>query len=256
MTKGAVERPATEGAGAQTETAIHGETIRHPTSWRGHMQLRRPVTMTLTDALMGAAALWLLFVVCGVPGQRSRAPGISLESTSLSRFAPSPRVDVAPYSVWYEELPQPRYVTPPLPEDTGFLGNPGDLEPLVNVPENAYASLGSATVYAIGLPQVLSLTEVTIAPGGDLTLANLGGSGLIVLEVGWLELAEQDGNALLTRSPLAEPTALHEAEGPLTIAPGDRLAFGPGATIVLRNRGENPARVLAASVVAMPGLDA
>ncbi len=213
--------------------------------------------MTLTDAMVVAAALWLLFVFCGVPGQRARAPGISWETRSASGLASSPGTSaIAPYSVSYQDVPQPRYVTPPCPEDDACFGNDSELALAVNDAVNVYAELGSAAVSATGLPQELSLTEVTIAPGGTLTLANLGGSGLIVVEVGWLELAERDGDALLTRSPLGEPPAPPDAESPATIAPGDRLAFGPGATIVLRNRGELAARVLAASVVAIPGLAA
>jgi hypothetical protein len=206
--------------------------------------------------MVGAAALWLLFVLVGLPGNRARPPVVTWESTSLASVSGGPvaAAELVPYSVGTQEVPQPRHVTPPLPDGNVHLG--GELAPVPVAAENVYASLGSATVYTIGLPQVLSLTEVTIAPGGDLTLANLGGSGLIVLEEGWLELVEREGNAILTRSPLAESPAPREAEGPATITPGDRLSFGPGATIVLRNRGEQPARVLAASVVAVPGIDA
>ncbi|MGH2617286.1 MAG: hypothetical protein ACRDJC_18800 [Thermomicrobiales bacterium] len=212
--------------------------------------------MTLTDAMVGAAALWLLFVLFGMPGNRARSPVVTWEETSLARISGGPAADVVPYSVWHQENPQPRYVTPPLPDADANLG--GEREPAseATAAEHVYAALGSATVAAIGLPQVLSLTEVTIAPGTDLTLANLDGSGLIVLEEGWLELAERGGNALLTRSPLVASPAAREIDSAATLAPGDRLSFGSGATIVLRNRGEHPARILAASVVAIPGLDA
>ncbi len=87
-------------------------------------------------------------------------------------------------------------------------------------------------------------------------MAPPGGSGLIVLRTGWLELAERDGDALLTRSPSAEAPAAREDEDLSTIAPGDRISFGPEATIVLRNRSEHHARVLTASVMPMPGMAA
>ena len=200
--------------------------------------------MTFTDAMIGAAALWLLFVLAGLPGQHGQRASVAREPAAFLTVPPNAVIDPVPYSVWHQDVPQPRHVTPPLPGANAAQA------------ETTYHALGSATVHAIGLPQVLSLTEVTIAPGGSLTLANLGGSGLIVLQSGWLELAERDGDALLTRSPLAESPAPREDEELPTLAPGDRLAFGPEATIVLRNRGENPAQLLTASVLATPGLAA
>ncbi len=208
--------------------------------------------MTLTDAMMGAAALWLLFVLCGTPGQRADTSVASWKKGAAMGITPNAGIDIAPYSVWYAETEQPRHVTPPLPENGVGRDDPGDAGSGAPLPENVYSSLGSATVSSVGLPQVLSLTEVTIEPGGRLTLTNPRGSGLIVVEAGWLELTERRGNALLSRAPLAESPALVEEESLPTMAPGDRLSFGPGATIVLVNRGEHPATVLAASVMAMP----
>lgn len=200
--------------------------------------------MTLTDVAIGAAALWLLFVLCGLPGQRGEGAAGVADAGAFLAVAPDTRLVPAPYSVWHEEAPLARHVTPPLPGDDATAAGV------------AYNPLGSAPVRALGLPQMLSLTEVTIAPGGELALANLGGSGVIVLQSGWLELAEQEGDARLTRSPLAESTAPREDEGPPTLAAGDRLTFGPGATIVLRNRGEHPAQLLTAFVLARPGFAA
>ena len=198
--------------------------------------------MTLTDAAIGAAALWLLFVLSGLPGQWGNRAASADDPAALATFAPAARLAPVPYSVWQEDRPQPRHVTPPLP-DSGS-----------SSPEVAYNALGSTRVRAIGLPQALSLTEVTIAPGGALALSNLGGSGVIVLQTGWLELTTLDGDARLTRSPLAAAPAPRDDEGAPTLAPGDRLAFGPGADIVLRNRGDHPAQLLTASVLARPGL--
>jgi len=61
----------------------------------------------------------------------------------------------------------------------------------------------------------------------------------------------RDWDALLTRSLSAAASAAREDERLLTIAPGDRISFGPEATIELRNRGENTAQLLATSVVAI-----
>jgi hypothetical protein len=166
------------------------------------------------------------------------------DSAALLTVAPAARLAPLPYSVWHEDLPQPRHVTPPLPD----IGS--------SSPETTYNALGSTPIRAIGLPQVLSLTEVTIAPGGTLELSNLGGSGVIVLQTGWLELTTLDDDARLTRSPLAAAPAPRDDDGAPTLSPGDRLAFGPGADIVLRNRGEHPAKLLTASVLARPGFAA
>lgn len=209
--------------------------------------------MTLTDALMAAAALWLLFVFCGVPGQRPRTTAISWERPFASGITASAgsSTGATPYSVAQREIARPRHVTPPLPETDAVVTIVGD-----GISGNAYAALGSTTVQAIGQPQVLSLTEVTIEPGRTLTLANLGGSGLIVLDVGWLELTECSGNTRLTRSPAGAAPPSPEADSGPTLSAGDRIAFGPGATIVLRNAGEDVAQLLAASVVAIPALAA
>ncbi len=212
--------------------------------------------MTLTDAMIGAAALWLLFVACGAPGHRAGTPAVSGNTSDAAAHARAQQLDVVPYSVWHQDDPQPRYVTPPLPAAAESIDDRDGLSEEETVPENVYSSLGSTAVSGIGMPQVLSLTEVTIEPGSTLTLVNLGGSGLIVLQSGWLELAERDGNAVLTRSPGGESPGM-DTEGSLpTIGSGDHLSFGPGATIVLRNRGEHPARILTASVLAIPGLAA
>ena len=200
--------------------------------------------MTLTDAALGAAALWLLFVLSGLPGQWGDRAAMADDPAALLTVAPAARLAPLPYSVWREDRPQPRHVTPPLPG----IGS--------SATEVTYNALGSTPVRAIGLPQVLSLTEVTIAPDGALALSNLGGSGVIVLQTGWLELATLDGDARLTRSPLAAAPAPREDDGAPTLAPGDRLSFGPGADIVLRNRGKHPARLLTASLLATPGLAA
>lgn len=204
--------------------------------------------MTLTDAMIGAAALWLLFVASGLPGQRGETTAAAVRHAPFLAIPPEAGLDAVPLSVWYQDVPQPRHVTPPLPGDVGIGGIAR------TSPENTYGPLGSTDVSAIGLPQTLSLTEVTTPPGGRLNLANLGGFGLIVLRTGWLELAELDGDALLTRSPSAEAPAAREDEDLPTIAPGDRISFGPEATIELRNRGENSAQLLTVSVMAVPGL--
>ena len=200
--------------------------------------------MALSDVMIGAAALWLLFIFSGLPGQKDERMSAAGESAAFLAIAGDASAAPLPYSVWHEETPQPRHVTPPLP---------GAGATATDITHNA---LGSAPIPAIGLPQVLSLAEVAIAPGGRLALANLDGSGVIVVQTGWLELAAREGDTRLTRSPLAESSAPEDDEALTTIAPGDRLAFGPGATIVLRNRGEQPARVLTASVLVKPGLAA
>jgi hypothetical protein len=211
--------------------------------------------MSLTDTLVGAAAVWLLLVACGIPGDRSRAPLGTVDDVPLAGVAIGRGADITRYSVWHQETPQPRHVPPPRPADGPWLVSADDTNPLALVPANVYTALGAAPVDASRLPQTLSLTEIEVVPGSMLTLADLGGSGLIVLEAGWLELARRDGNARLTRSPRVESPAPWETESAPTLAPGDHLAFGPGATIVLRNRGESPARVLTATVLGVPGSD-
>jgi hypothetical protein len=197
------------------------------------------IAMSVTEATIGAAALLLLFAVTGLPGHRGGTAEIGGEIAAVA-----PGSAPVLYSVWHEDTPLPRYVTPPLPGAE------------LTTAEITYHALGSATVHAIGLPQVLSVNEVTIAPGGSLVMANPGGSGLIYLRTGWLELTERSGDARLVRSPLATSPAPLEDETPPTLAPGDRLSFGPESTIVLRNRGEHPAELLTASVLAVPGLAA
>jgi hypothetical protein len=201
--------------------------------------------MTLTDGLIVVAALWLLFVACGIPAAPSRTALLAADE----RFV----ADVSLYSVSYEAMPELRTVTPPLPDDEARSGA-GEMA-TAPLPATTHESLGSVTVPAIDSPQVLSLTRVTIAPGEQLSLANLDGSGLIVLEEGWLELTRRDGNALIGRSPSATSPELSDADGPPSIAAGDRLSLAPGATIVLHNRNENPARVLTAMVGPVPGFE-
>ena len=204
--------------------------------------------MTMTDAMVAAAALWLLFVLSGIPGQRPGAPSRSAETTA-SVASPHAPIAAVPYSVWYQEVPQPRFVTPPLPgARTPEVSTIGE-----TVPESNHRTLGSTAIFAAGLPETLSLTEITIPPGGRLTLADLDASGLLVLQSGWLELTAWDGNARLISSPWAESAAPQADPWAPTVAPGDRIAFAPGATIALRNRAENAARMLAVTVMAPPG---
>ena len=204
--------------------------------------------MTLTDAMVAAAALWLLFVLSGIPGQRPGAPSRSAETTA-SVASPHAPIVAVPYSVWYQEVPQPRFVTPPLPgAGTPEVSTIGE-----TIPESNCRTLGSTAIFAAGLPQTLSLTEITIPPGGRLTLADLDASGLLVLQSGWLELTARDGNARLISAPWAESAAPQADPRAPTVAPGDRIAFAPGATIALRNRAENAARMLAVTVMAPPG---
>ncbi len=90
--------------------------------------------MTMTDVMMAAAALWLLFVFCGMPGQRSRAADISGERPPASRSAASAgATGIVPYSVSYQDVPQPRYVTPPRLEEDACVDVGGDLAPAVAV---------------------------------------------------------------------------------------------------------------------------
>ena len=91
---------------------------------------------------------------------------------------------------------------------------------------------------------------MTVAPGGSLRLAKFGGSGLVIVESGWLEVTERSDTTLLVRAPGKVSQALLASSGAATIDAGDRFSFGPEATIVLHNRGERPAHVLTASVVA------
>ena len=200
--------------------------------------------MTLTDAMIGAAALWLLFVVCGLPRPHGQSAAAERNVSPSLSTVPMPPIEPVLYSTSHQDMPAPGHVTPPR------------LDAETTPPGVVYRALGTADLPAIGLPQTLSLTEIIIVPGGVLTLENLDGSGTLVVQAGRLNLVEQDGDARSTRSPHRGGSASWLDEAPATLAPGDRITFEPGVAAVLRNQSAQPARLLAASVQAAATLAA
>jgi len=206
--------------------------------------------MTLKHAFLRVATIGLLVGLTRLmPGAQTAAIGGQAETFTMGGVS-SPRADVAQYSIGFQDIEPVRHVLPPSPPITGLLGGKVDVSTLDPVSGNEYTSLGSATVSDSGLEQGLRLARVTVAPGGSLRLAKLGGSGLVIVESGWLEVTERSDTTLLVRAPAKVSPALLASSGAATIDAGDRFSFGPEATIVLHNRGERPAQVITASVVA------
>ncbi|MGH2615762.1 MAG: hypothetical protein ACRDJC_11020 [Thermomicrobiales bacterium] len=208
--------------------------------------------MTLKHLIIRMATIGLLV---GLTGLMPGAPAAAVAGPAgpfTMESVTSPAADVAQYTIGFQEMAPVRHVLPPLPPVTGLLGGKVAADELDPIPGNTYSSLGSATVSAAGLEQVLTLARVTVAPGGTLRLAMPGGSGLVLVESGWLEVTERGDAMMLVRAPGKGLSEL-AVPGAITIDAGDRFSFGPEATIVLHNRGERPASVLTASVVAAPG---
>jgi hypothetical protein len=205
--------------------------------------------MTIESSLirLGIAGLAVGWTVL-MPGPRA-AVAAGADDTFNLGSSPDPPTSVARYSIESEELtPVPYVVVPPPPPIPGLLGGAAGATALDPVPGNEYTPMGSATVSPSESDQVLRLVRVTVAPGGSLRLGQVGGSGLVVMESGWLEVTEGGDATRLMRAPGYESIAAHPYQGAITIDAGDQLTFESEATVVLSNRGETPAYVLTVSV--------
>jgi hypothetical protein len=210
------------------------------------------MTMTLKDACIRMTTIGLLVGLTGLmPGAPTAAIAGPAGASTMGPGSMS-GTDVAQYSGWFQEIEPVPPVLPPPPPIPGLLGGDLCVTACDLAPGNEYTSLGSAKVFASGLEQVLRLERVTVAPGSSLRLDKREGSGLVIVESGSLEVTERGNTMLLVRGPGKVSSALHASPGATTIDTGDRFSFGPEATIVLHNRGERPASVLTASVVAAP----
>jgi len=206
--------------------------------------------MTTTEWLTWAVSLVLLIIVWGAPSAPARPVADARQAARVTARDIEPLSGAVPYSVWYEETPPAVRVPPPIPgDDGGVFAASARLDP----PGNIYTSLGSAAVTSGEGPQVLSLTRVTVPPGSHLRLDQPGGSGLIVIEFGWLELTAKEGDVRLTSAAFVEAPLPADVRGGQVIAAGDRMAYDGDATLELRNTGDRPAQLLAASVDARPG---
>jgi hypothetical protein len=189
----------------------------------------------LTNARRSAAVGILALLLAGpAVGQALAVP------------APVAPVRGALYSVWYPENDYTRVVLPPAFPDEAAVDAAVSNAPAVA--PNEHVSLGSVGVEGSGWEHELSLSRITISPGGELRLADRADAGLVVLESGWLALTERRGPARVTRGPALPLLAPQAALETVTLSAGDRLSFEPAATIVLANRGEQPASLLLASV--------
>jgi hypothetical protein len=204
--------------------------------------------MTTTEWLTWAVSLVLLIIVWGAPSAPARPVADATQETRFAERDIELLSGVVPYSVWYQETPVPVRVPPPVPGDDGCVFTGAPLGPSGNI----YTSLGSAAVASRAEPQVLSLSRVTIPPGSHLRLDQPGGSGLIVVELGWLELTDKAGDVRLTSAAFTEAPLPVDVRGGQAVSAGDRMAYDGDATLELRNTGDRPARLLTASVDPRP----
>jgi hypothetical protein len=109
---------------------------------------------------------------------------------------------------------------------------------------------GEARPYSVGMSSLAAMTRITIAPGHDLELTNLGTAGAVLLESGGLVLANAEGSVALQRAGATTGDDPEPADSGAMLLRGDRIVFRSSATVALRNPEATAATLLLATEIA------
>ena len=108
---------------------------------------------------------------------------------------------------------------------------------------------GATRQYSVGMSSLAAMTRISVEPGHDLELTNLGSHGAIVLESGALVMISAEGSVALQRAGTVAGRDPAPVGAGAMLLRWDRTLFRSSATIAFRNPEATAASLLLATEI-------